>query len=123
MQPILVVDDEELVLALIQRCLSSAGYTVDTTSSALEALAMIEGGYRPSLVIMDLRMPVMDGNELVQKLQEGPLASVPKIMLSAYLGDLKEELRGSFRLILEKPVPCKKLVELVKESLSPTLTV
>jgi two-component system cell cycle response regulator len=57
---VLLVDDDELVLARLQEMLSAAGFDVCKATSGSEALAFLEETFAP-VVITDLQMPVMDG--------------------------------------------------------------
>jgi len=62
---ILVVDDEESNIKVLQRILSKAGYGVSVASSGPEALEQLRAG-QPELLLTDLRMPGMDGLELLR---------------------------------------------------------
>lgn len=66
---ILVVDDEPLLLGLIRDWLDGAGYTVYTAGDAAEALQRFTE-CQPTLVITDLRLPGMDGFQLIQRIRE-----------------------------------------------------
>lgn len=116
-RPVLVVDDEDLILTLMRAMLRNAGYAVETATSAQAALDLIAAGLRPSLVILDLRMPLMDGNALLQELQSGPAADVPKILLSACVGDLRQDLRQHLLAVIERPVPADEIIGAVKAAI------
>ncbi len=82
MSKILVVDDQRIVCYSLQRFLQSEGYKVETATSGKEALSILDR-FRPDLVIMDVRMPEMDGLEVLKTIK----ASYPKIqviMMTAY---------------------------------------
>lgn len=113
--PILVVDDEPLVCDFLRHCLVHHGYEVTSSLSAHDALDQIAAGLSPSLVLIDLCMSVMDGNELLDKLQEGPAASTPKILLTAYMDRLRADLQGRLKATLEKPISCKELVQQIQK--------
>ncbi|MBI1818765.1 MAG: sigma-54-dependent Fis family transcriptional regulator, partial [Nitrospirae bacterium] len=79
---ILVVDDEVNMRALFKKILSKEGYQVETVSSGDEAFKLLEKD-RFDLVISDLKMPGMDGFELLKKVKEiSP--QPPFILLTAY---------------------------------------
>jgi CheY-like chemotaxis protein len=63
---ILAVDDEPGVLALVRRCLDDARVTLTEASSGKEALEKIPKGPALDLLIADLRMPEMEGDELAR---------------------------------------------------------
>jgi PAS domain S-box-containing protein len=66
---ILVVDDDELIRTCLQEILDILGHTAAIASSGEEALLMLEGGYRPDMVIMDLNMPGLGGGGTLPRLR------------------------------------------------------
>ena len=62
---VLVVDDEEFLRSIVRERLEIAGYSVEEASNGKEALAMLEGGVPYSVLLTDIRMPVMDGTALL----------------------------------------------------------
>ena len=64
---ILAVDDEPGVLALVRRCLDDERFTLTEAASGRAALAQIEKGAPLDLLITDLRMPEMEGDELARQ--------------------------------------------------------
>lgn len=90
---ILVVDDAPEVRELVQACLGDAGYAVRTAGSGQEALAAV-AACAPDLVLLDIRMPVLDGYEVCRRLKaDDETALIPIIMLTGYQ-DLDHRLRG-----------------------------
>ncbi|MSQ01194.1 MAG: response regulator transcription factor [Myxococcales bacterium] len=80
---ILVVDDEEDLRNLLKHALSKEGFTVWTVASGLEALT-VALHERPSLILLDLMLPGMQGTEVCRRLRaESVLAGTPIIMLTA----------------------------------------
>src|SRR5438067_5257802 len=59
-RPVLVVEDEALIRDVVVLALSSEGYLVDEAVNGAEGLQAVEAR-RPSLVVLDLQMPVLDG--------------------------------------------------------------
>jgi two-component system, response regulator, stage 0 sporulation protein F len=66
---ILIVDDERPVLDVLSEYLQSQGYTTATAQGGMEALASIERE-RPDLVLLDVRMPGLDGLEVLRRLRQ-----------------------------------------------------
>ena len=66
---ILVVDDEEVILASCRRALAAPERTIDTAASGAEAMKRIDGGDY-EVVLLDVMMPGMDGLEVLQRLKE-----------------------------------------------------
>ena len=67
--PILVVDDDPSILTTISEVLDLEGYPVQTATNGAEALRAVERA-RPSLILLDMRMPVLDGWGFARALQE-----------------------------------------------------
>ena len=78
---ILIADDESIIRLGLKRILEEAGHTVYTAESGISALKMAEGS-NPDLVILDIKMPEMDGLEAAQLLLDRK--QVPIIFLTAY---------------------------------------
>lgn len=79
---ILLVDDDRLVLATLAASLTQAGYQVSSAKSAEEAEELLASGWRPDLVLLDVRMPGQGGLYLAQRLRD--LDQIAFVMLSAY---------------------------------------
>lgn len=77
---ILLVDDDRTLLSVLSRRVSRAGFEVVTALSGAAALKSLESGW-PSLLIVDLMMPGMDGFELCRRVKH--IADLPIIVLSA----------------------------------------
>ena len=79
---ILVVEDDPALRVVIRMVLERAGYEVSEARHGEEALESIGVG-APDLIIADLRMPVMGGVELVDRIRSNPTTvSIPVVMLS-----------------------------------------
>jgi CheY-like chemotaxis protein len=80
---ILVVDDEPAWLKSVSHVLRREGYQVKVVQSATEALALLVK-YRPDLIVSDLRMPDMNGFDLLVKIKHVPMvSSTPVVFFSA----------------------------------------
>jgi DNA-binding response OmpR family regulator len=82
MSTLLIVDDEKNILKLYEKEFTSDGYKVITVSSGLEALQMLETT-SVDLVVLDIRMPDINGLETLKKIMESP-SKPPIILNSAY---------------------------------------
>jgi len=82
MHTILVVDDEPNIRLLYEKELKDAGYGVILACDAREALKVLEQG-RPDLVVLDIKMPGMDGIEALGQILSRN-NSIPVILNSAY---------------------------------------
>lgn len=79
---ILVVDDEESVRRYLATFLASEGYRVASAEGGEEAITLLKRGISPSLVILDMMMPEMDGLETLRKIREID-KDLPVVILSA----------------------------------------
>lgn len=83
MARILIVDDDDLLRALLQYRLSADGHDVLALEDGSRVLSTIQE-CRPDLIVLDAMMPVMDGFEILRRLKTGPNTDpTPVIMLTA----------------------------------------
>ena len=88
---ILIIDDSELVLAMAKDALDQAGYQVVTATNGIEANRYIFSKERPDLIIMDIMMPMLDGNKKAKILKENEVSrNIPILLLSS---KSEEEMR------------------------------
>jgi CheY-like chemotaxis protein len=81
---ILVVDDDDAIRDSLTFVLEDEGYRVHTAADGRDALAVLARIPCPALALVDLRMPVMDGVELIAAMRgDARLATVPILVLSA----------------------------------------
>jgi len=80
MPTVLIVDDDQKVLTMLRRTLTYDGYSVVTASDGRAALQVAQE-QRPDLVVLDWRMPGLDGIEVAQRLKAAD--GVPILMLTA----------------------------------------
>lgn len=89
MKKIMFVDDEESIRLLYQEEFEERGYDVQLAASGEEALEKY-GRVKPDLLVIDIKMPGMDGIELLQRIREQS-KDVPVILCTAY-GEYKQNL-------------------------------
>ena len=81
---ILIIDDSELVLVMAKDALEDAGYQVWTATNGIEANRYIFSKNRPDLIIMDIMMPMLDGNKKAKILKENEMSrDIPILLLSS----------------------------------------
>ncbi len=87
MKKILLVEDDKHLRLLIEEELAEVGYKVMTASDGVEAMSLIQAGgdMEPDLIILDIRMPRMDGLETMGHILKSRIDS-PIIIHSAYSG-------------------------------------
>ncbi len=83
MARILIVDDDDLLRALLQYRLTADGHDVMSLEDGARVLVTVKE-CRPDLIVLDAMMPVMDGFEILRRLKSGPSPDpTPVIMLTA----------------------------------------
>ncbi len=113
MKKILIADDEPHVLRVLKMSLEKEDYEVDVCANGMEALARIEQ-QAPDILITDIQMPLMTGEELCQHIEEYmPNRSFLIFVLTSRTEiEHREWSRNIHNLLfLEKPVSIRNLVE------------
>jgi two-component system KDP operon response regulator KdpE len=116
---LLVVDDDPGVLHVLRVRLRAAGYEVLTATDGAAGLRAAKTQH-PAGVVLDLRMPVMDGLTVLSKLREDQSTrSIPVVVLSANVVERakRKALDLGARFFLEKPYDPRKLVEAIQTAL------
>jgi CheY-like chemotaxis protein len=108
---ILVVDDEDDVVYMLRVILQHAGFDVVSASNGREALERLDE-HALALVLTDLRMPVMNGDELVQEL-ERRTEHPPVIIMTAYGTPLSVPGKG----FMMKPFTREQLIDQIQSTL------
>jgi CheY-like chemotaxis protein len=114
-QDVLVVDDDADIRNLLSSVLAIEGYAVTSASNGEEALSKLRGMPGTRLILLDLRMPVMDGWEFRAEQSRDPaLCAIPVVVLSGD-GDL-ERATASFAgaSVLKKPFDLEELITVVQ---------
>jgi two-component system, cell cycle sensor histidine kinase and response regulator CckA len=119
-QLVLVVDDEPLIRELTKRTLNSFGYRTVTAKDGAEAVGVYADKSNDiSLVITDMMMPVMTGEEAVDELKRMD----PLVKIVAVSGmDLSSHTRDVVNAFLPKPYSASQLLRLIGRVLSAPLT-
>jgi CheY-like chemotaxis protein len=111
---VLVVDDDPDICAALQMVLQVYGYHVTTASDGAEALHKLRGGEVPSIILLDLMMPGMDGVQFrSEQLRDPELATIPVVVLSGG-GDVAAKAAAIGVEGLAKPVDLDVLLDRVR---------
>ena len=115
MSRVLIVDDNPTNLKLVTYLVKSHGHEVARAGDAESALAAI-ASQRPTVILMDLQLPGIDGLELTRRLKADPnTRSIPIIALTAYAmkGDLEKALAAGCDDYVTKPIDTRTLPEVI----------
>ena len=120
MKKVLVIEDDVPLCWLLERILKN-NYEVVIMNDGMEAWSWLTDGHIPDLIISDLKMPSLDGLELLENLStSGLFKNIPVIILSGYEDTNKRKqclARGAFPYLV-KPFEPQSLVTEVKRALS-----
>ncbi len=119
-QHILVVDDDSEISQALQELLESEGFTVDTAWDGASALSMLKRNCKPpDVILLDLMMPGMSGEEFCEALDANPAwAPIPVIITSgAEAPQLPPRKMGTPHVTLRKPFKVDQLLETVQRAL------
>lgn len=109
---VLVVDDDAGIRQLIQMALEGSGYDVATAEDGREALRAVKS-HPPRVILLDMRMPVMDGWAFTRAYRQLPGPHAPIVVLTAardageYAGEVEADA------FLAKPFALRELLHLV----------
>lgn len=113
---ILVVDDDWQNRELLETILKAFNYRVIQTNNGEKALE-IAASRLPDLILLDVRMPEMDGYEVCTKLRaNNKLANIPVIMVSGLKGELekREALEAGANDFINRIIPAHELHERIQ---------
>jgi PAS domain S-box-containing protein len=115
---VLVVDDSDINLEVAQRILEKQGATVATCSDGLAALEYLRANPQlPDIVLMDVQMPNLDGNETTRRIrQELGLSALPIVALTAgaLVGERLRALEAGMNEFISKPFDPQALIRKVR---------
>jgi|SRR5215468_11717815 len=117
MTRVLLVEDSVDVLSVLQIELEGMGYQIDAVTNGHDALLAVQRN-RPDIIVSDLRMPEMDGFDLIKRLRQSPrLGAVPAIALTgaSMEKDIEQALAFGFTAHLTKPVEAGELVKKIEQ--------
>lgn len=114
---LLVVDDEPDLLDLMSEALSSQGYRVATAKHGQEALQRIRDE-EPQLILLDMRMPVMDGWTFARILRERYGRRIPVVVVTAAEDSKLRAAEVGAECHLGKPFALQQLYDVVSDTLA-----
>ena len=117
MQSTVVIADDELAhRKMIELALRSGDYQVRAFENGQDVLDYLAAHYKPSLFVLDINMPFLDGLELCTKIRQNPdLANIPVIIVTALKDDKtkREAKEAAADLVFEKPIDRREFLTAV----------
>jgi CheY-like chemotaxis protein len=111
---VLLAEDDLEIRDILQDLLEAEGYDVVPASHGRQALDFLQSsrGDLPDLVVLDLMMPLVDGNKVLEAMKGDPaLSAIPVVVLSA----VARERPAGAAAFLRKPIPLQKLFDTIRE--------
>jgi two-component system cell cycle response regulator DivK len=118
---ILIVDDNEKNVKLARDVLRFAGFRTLEAGTAGEGVSLATE-HLPDLVLMDIRLPDMDGTVALQRLRDDErTAGIPVVALTSFAmkGDRERFIAAGFDGYLEKPITVREFPDQVRSHLAP----
>jgi len=117
---ILLIEDDDVNRILLDDYLNYCGYNVESLSSASNFFSSIEE-FQPKLILLDLKLPDIDGYSLLEKMQNQPdYVNIPVIVVSAFAFKADQQRAidlGACRYFV-KPVNLIDLIQAIEEELA-----
>jgi len=111
---ILIVEDDADIRELMKIFLEADGHRVNLAADGLGAFEELNAGPRPELILLDLMMPRMDGEQFLKRLRGSRFADVPVIIMSGHSAAEKKAVELKAAYCLMKPVEVDQLLKTVK---------
>jgi PAS domain S-box-containing protein len=116
---VLLVEDDAAVRSLTRRMLASLGHAVTAASSGAEALGLVEVADRlPDVLITDVRMPGIQGQELARRLRDRR-PDLPVVFISGFSAELGDRVAITGAQVLDKPFDLRRLEAAINTAIGP----
>jgi CheY-like chemotaxis protein len=115
---VLVVDDDRVIRECIAETLKEEGFRTATAVNGADALALIERGSAPDLIVLDMRMPVLDGWGFAREYRARPGPHAPIVVITAAHDSLERLTELEAEDVLPKPFDLDHLVRAVRGCLA-----
>ncbi len=117
---VLMEDESDVADALRSRLLAS-GYEVEVAHDGMEGLAAVKR-VKPNVIVLDVRMPRMDGLTVLDHLRDDPqLSETPVVVLSASLPDKHAALERGAKFFIQKPFQSEELLKALDRTVGDTI--
>lgn len=116
---ILVADDSKTVRTIVHTLLTEAGYDVVLAADGIQALELARA-HRPSLAILDIVMPGLDGYAVCEELLEmgSPWCEMPIVFLTSVKSQALKVLGSEYGAYMNKPVDAGQLLDTIETQLA-----
>jgi len=114
---ILVIDDDKDIRDMLDMVLAVEGYEVATASDGVAGLDRLRVGARPSLILLDMMMPRLDGEGFFRAMRSNPnTADIPVVILTGHPSARKKAVELGAAGCLVKPVELLDLLSAIRRA-------
>ena len=121
MPKVLIIEDDPLMIRLYQKVFKFEGYDVEVAANGEEGLQKV-ASFTPTLVLLDIMMPKMNGLEVLEKMKaDEKTKKIPVVVLTNLAGQQDAETaiaKGAVKYIVKSEYEPKEVVKMVKEILA-----
>jgi CheY-like chemotaxis protein len=114
---LLIIDDDATIREMLELMLGSEGYTVVSAPHGAAALALLDE-IKPHIILLDMKMPVMDGWEFLEQYRRRPGRQAPVVVLTAAQDDKRLAADLGADAYLAKPFAIDDLLRLLERCMS-----
>jgi CheY-like chemotaxis protein len=114
---LLVVDDDAVIREMLDMVLVSEGFEVITAVHGAAALTILDQ-MTPNVILLDMKMPVMDGWEFLRRYRQRPGQKVPVVVLTAAQDDKRRAADVGANAYIAKPFAIDDLIRVLNECMS-----
>ncbi|HOP74306.1 MAG TPA: response regulator [Bacillota bacterium] len=118
MGKVLIIDDEPDITTVLQAALEMEGHQVQTANSGMYGLVLLEEGFQPDVVLLDLNMPGMGGTVFLEEADSRGYGRFPVIWLTGAVSGSSDMIcDGRYQRVIAKPFDLIALLETVDQML------
>jgi CheY-like chemotaxis protein len=111
---VLIVEDDADIRDLMKIFLEADGYSVDVAGDGVDAFEHLHAGTKPALILLDLMMPRMDGEQFMKEVRSTPFSKIPIVIISGHCLGPKKARELNAACCLTKPVEFSELLKTVR---------
>jgi two-component system, cell cycle sensor histidine kinase and response regulator CckA len=108
----LVIDDEKNILNILRSLLLKQGFKVKVARDGREGIEVFEDGHDFDLVITDIRMPRVNGNQVAKHIRGSDKPDTPIVAMSGYAKEIDKRL---FDFSITKPFRLEKIIDVIEK--------
>mgnify|MGYP001545873477 CR=1 FL=1 len=116
---LMLVDDDEDLRDAMALIFEAHGFRTVGASDGVDAFAKLERSGRPALILLDVRMPRMNGVEFLRLIRHTPRATIPVLALTGDPAACRDAIDAGAVGCLQKPIDPGRLLDAIRAQLGP----